>query len=202
MSERTSATETDNQPTLQAEAAELVARARQGDHRAWGEIVDRHGGTVWAVARAYGLDAQAAADVSQVTWLRLVEHLGSLRNPERLGGWLATTARREAFRVLKSRGREVSVDESALESDADHEPVPEARLLTAERDAELWRAFASLPDRCQHLLRLLTADPPLSYAEVAAALGRPIGSIGPTRQRCLDCLRRAMAVDAAATVAR
>jgi RNA polymerase sigma factor (sigma-70 family) len=181
------------QATLQLEAAELVLRAAQGDRRAWDVIVDRHAGTVWAVARAYGLDTQTAADVSQVTWLRLVEHLGSLRNPERLGAWLATTARRESIRVLKLRGREVSVDESRLENGTSPEPASDTRLLTAERHAELWRAFASLPDHCQHLLRLLTADPPPSYAEIAAGLGRPIGSIGPTRQRCLDCLRRALA---------
>lgn len=179
--------------TPQLEAAELVARAGQGDRQAWDEIVDRHAGMVWGVARSHGLDAQTAADVSQVTWLRLVEHLGSLRDPERLGAWLATTARRESIRVLKLRGREVSVDESELDVGTDPAPAPDTRLLTAERDAELWQAFSSLPDRCQHLLRLLTADPPPSYTEVAAALGRPVGSIGPTRQRCLDCLRRALA---------
>jgi RNA polymerase sigma factor (sigma-70 family) len=181
--------------TAQAETADLVARARQGDRRAWDEIVDRHAGMVWAVARAYGLDTQTAADVSQVTWLRLVEHLGSLRQPERLGAWLATTARRESIRVLKLRRREVSVEEPQLERGAVAEPPPDTGLLMAERDAQLWRAFASLPERCQQLLRLLTADPPPSYAEIASGLGRPIGSIGPTRQRCLDCLRRALAAD-------
>jgi RNA polymerase sigma factor (sigma-70 family) len=195
MSERTPVAETDNQPTLQAGVAELVARARQGDDRAWDEIVDRHSGMVWAVARAHGLDVQSAADVSQVTWLRLVEHLGSLRNPERVGAWLATTAKRESIRVLRLRRREVAVEDVELEGGADQSPAPDIRLLTAERDGELWRAFASLSDRCQHLLGLLVADPPPSYAEVAAVLDRPIGSIGPTRQRCLDCLRRALTVD-------
>jgi RNA polymerase sigma factor (sigma-70 family) len=179
--------------TVRAETAELVTRARRGDRQAWDEIVDRHAGTVWAVARAHGLDAHTAADVSQVTWLRLVEHLGSLRDPEWLGAWLATTAKRESLRVLRLRGREVSVEEPEPGDGDDPGAAPDAGLLTAERNAELWRAFASLPDRCQHLLRLLTADPAPSYAEVAAVLGRPIGSIGPTRQRCLDCLRRALA---------
>jgi RNA polymerase sigma factor (sigma-70 family) len=183
-------------PTLtHEEASELLSRARDGDQGAWETIVERHAGLVLAVARSHGLDAQAAADVSQVTWLRLVEHLGSVRQPERVGAWLATTARRESLRMLRLRGREQVVDVHDLDHLEGQTPGPDLDLLAAERDAELWRAFASLSGACQRLLRLVVADPPLSYAEIAAALDRPIGSLGPTRRRCLDCLRRALDAD-------
>jgi RNA polymerase sigma factor (sigma-70 family) len=177
------------------EASKQLARARDGDRGAWEQLVERYAGLVMAVARSYGLDAQAAADVSQVTWLRLVEHLGSLRQPERVGAWLATTARRESLRMLRLRGREEAVDVHDLDRLHGQAPGPELGLLVAERDAELRRAFASLSGPCQRLLRLVVADPPLSYAEMAAALDRPIGSLGPTRRRCLDCLRRALHAD-------
>ena len=89
-----------------AENAELVARAGGGDQVAWDELVDRFGGMVWAVARAHALDARDAADVSQVTWLLLAQHLGRLREPERLDAWLLRTATREAYRMRRLRGYE------------------------------------------------------------------------------------------------
>jgi RNA polymerase sigma factor (sigma-70 family) len=185
-----------DQPPVQeldpSQVSELLTRAQGGERDAWDEIVRRYAGLVLAVARAHGLDAHAAADVSQVTWLRLVEHLDRLRQPERLGAWLATTARRESLRTVRLARREVATDDQDLERGHDQMPPLDAELLAAERDAELWRAFGSLSERCQRLLGLMVADPPLRYAEIAAALDRPIGSLGPTRRRCLDCLRRAM----------
>ncbi len=178
-----------------SETAQLVGRAASGDQAAWGELVDRYGGLVWAIARRHGLDPQDAADVSQAVWLRLVQRLGALRQPERVGGWLATTAMRESLRVGKARGREVPVasGHGPGRLELHQAPAPEAGLLAAEQQAELWRAFGSLPGRCQGLLRLLMADPPPGYAEVAAVLGMPVGSVGPTRARCLSCLRRRLA---------
>jgi RNA polymerase sigma factor (sigma-70 family) len=175
-----------------SETSQLVGRAASGDQAAWGELVDRYAALVWAVARRRGLDPQDAADVSQVVWLRLVQRLGTLRQPERLGGWLATTAVRESLRVGKARGREVPVagGHGPDRPEARQAPAPEAGVLAAEQRAELWRGFGSLPGRCQGLLRLLVADPPPGYGEVAAALGMPVGSVGPTRARCLSCLRR------------
>jgi len=90
------------------ETPELVAQATNGDRAAWDQLVDRYGGMVWAVARAHGLSAHDASDVSQVTWLLLVQHLGSIREPERLGVWLLRTATREAYRMRRLRGYEVS----------------------------------------------------------------------------------------------
>jgi RNA polymerase sigma factor (sigma-70 family) len=173
------------------EGADLLAGLRANDATAWEEVVERYSGLIWAIARAHRLDATRAADVSQVTWLRLLEHVDEVRQPDRLGAWLATTARRECLRVIKLRQRDLLVgDDGEFEQSNDARGTPGDALLHAERDAALWRAFESLRPRCQRLLRVLLADPEPSYAEASAALGMPIGSIGPTRARCLDCLRR------------
>lgn len=167
--------------------------AAGGDQAAWDALVQRFSGLVWSIARAHRLGAADAADVSQTAWLRLVENLGRLRDPDRVGAWLATTSRNECLRVIRRSGRQVPTDldaEPDLEADDVAAPPVDARLLTDERDAELWRAFSSISERCQGLLRLLIADPPPSYEEVGALLDMPVGSIGPTRARCLDHLRR------------
>jgi RNA polymerase sigma factor (sigma-70 family) len=170
-------------------AAELVRLAAEGDQKAWNALVARYTNLLWSVARAHRLDTAAAADVVQTTWLRLVEHLDKIQDPERLAGWLATTARRECLRGLRHTDRERAVDDTALDRvDELAEPV-DARLLAEERDALLWTAFSRLAERCQQLLRVLMASPPPSYEDVSAALDMPVGSIGPTRGRCLDRLR-------------
>jgi len=170
----------------------LVERARRGDATAWNALVDRFAGLVWGVARRHRLSQSDAADVSQTTWLRLVEHLDRIEDPERVGGWLATTARHEALRVLRISDRQLPsahddfIDLLPAEDDA---PV-DADLLAEERDRELWELIAMLPPRCQLLLSVLTAESRLSYVEIGQALEMPTGSIGPTRARCLEHLRR------------
>jgi RNA polymerase sigma factor (sigma-70 family) len=175
-----------------AEGADLLTRLRASDATAWEEVVERYGSLIWAIARAHRLDEARAADVSQVTWLRLLEHVDEVRQPDRLGAWLATTARRECLRAIKLRQRDLLVGDDGEFEQGDHAGIggPGEALLDAERDAALWRAFETLRPQCQRLLRVLLADPEPSYAEVSAALGMPVGSIGPTRARCLDCLRR------------
>jgi RNA polymerase sigma factor (sigma-70 family) len=168
---------------------ELVQAAAEGDQEAWDALVDRFAGLVWAIARAHRLSATDAADVSQTTWLRLVEHLGRIRDPERIGGWLAATARHECLRVIRHRGRFVADGDVDLDAVA-NEPEPSTLLLATERTAALWRAVEALPERCRMLIRALMADPPPSYEDLAAAFGIPIGSIGPTRARCLEQLKR------------
>lgn len=177
------------------DAAALVQRVRAGDERAWDALVDAYVGLVWSITRAHRLSAGDAADVSQTTWLRLVENLDRLDDPSRVGAWLATTARRECLRILRLSGRQVLVeDEADLERGGDHQAVPvDALLLQAEEAEAVRAAFVRLPERCQELLALLMADPPPSYADVSAALQLPIGSIGPTRGRCLEKLRLLMA---------
>jgi RNA polymerase sigma factor (sigma-70 family) len=172
------------------EVAAVVRAAAGGDEAAWGWLVDRFGGLVWAIARAHRFNDTDAADVAQTTWLRLIEHLDRIRDPERVGAWIATTARRECLRTLRGSSRQVPVgDDELLEVDDPHAPTPDTRLVDAERHAALWRAINTLPTRCRQLLRVLLADPPPSYEEVSAALDMPIGSIGPTRGRCLERLR-------------
>ena len=171
--------------------SEWLRQAGEGDRVAWDALVDRFGALVWSVARAHRLSAVDAADVSQTTWLRLVEHLGAIQQPERLGAWLATTARRECLAVIRRRARQVLVDDdSELVDAALDEPAPDGPLLRAEENSALAGAFGRLAERCQRLLRLLMVDPPPPYEDVAAALGMPMGSIGPTRARCLQRLKR------------
>jgi RNA polymerase sigma factor (sigma-70 family) len=177
--------------TADDDTAALLARAQKGDQAAWNALVEQHTGLLWSVARAYRLDTASAGDAIQTTWLRLIEHLDRIQDPDRLGGWLATTVRRECLQLLRRNTRErlAPSDDASLDIiDELAEPL-EAGLLTDERDAALWAAFRRMPDRCQGLLRVLMATPPPSYEQVAAALDMPIGSIGPTRARCLSRLR-------------
>ena len=181
------------------DVAVLVCAAAAGDERAWNALVDRFSKLIWAIARNHRLCADDAAEVSQTTWLRLAEHIDRLQDPSKVGGWLATTARHEALRVLRGAGRQVPMGDDLPEPDSPAPPL-DAELLRDERDALLWRAFARLPERDQALLRLLVSDPMPSYEEIGAALGMAVGSIGPTRARCLERLRReaemvALAVD-------
>jgi RNA polymerase sigma factor (sigma-70 family) len=175
------------------EISGLVEGAAAGEPRAWDALVERFAGLVWAVARGHGLSSADAADVSQTTWLRLAEHLHRLREPERVGAWLATTARNESLRIQRLARRQVPVD--AVDDLACDEggPEVEGRLLDEERDAALWRAFESLSGPCKVLLRTLMADPSPSYGEVSVVLDMPIGSIGPRRSRCLQRLRNSAA---------
>lgn len=174
------------------EAAMLVGAAAGGDRPAWDALVDAYGSLIWTVARNHRLSPVDAGDVSQTTWLRLVENIDRLSDPTRVGAWLATTARRECLRLLGRSKRTVPSGEE-LDPGTDRlrlaTPEPDAPLLAAERDAEMRRAFGRLTPRCRDLLQLLLLDPVPSYEEISAALDIPIGSIGPTRGRCLEKLR-------------
>jgi RNA polymerase sigma factor (sigma-70 family) len=169
---------------------QLVRDAVAGDRAAWDALVGRYSGLVWAVARGHRLQGEDAADVFQTTWLRLVEQLPRIRQPDRVGAWLATTARRECLRVLRRSGRETVSRPEMLEAVPDDAPGFDEGLVRAEQHEALWRHLQTCSDRCRRLLRVLVADPPLTYTEVAEVLEMPIGSIGPTRRRCLEQLRR------------
>ncbi|WP_433272000.1 RNA polymerase sigma factor [Actinosynnema sp. CS-041913] len=168
--------------------AALLAAAARGDQAAWNELVTRYGALLWSIARGFRLSTADCADVVQSTWLRLVENLDRVTEPERLAGWLATTARRECLQLLRrvERQREAGVP---VPEAADEGPSVDEGLLIAERDLALWRAVDRLSDKCRQLIRALMATPPLSYVEVAALLDMPVGSIGPSRGRCLEQLR-------------
>lgn len=184
----------DTTSAARATPGQLLRRAEAGDTAAWHDLVDRFAPLVWSVARGFRLDAVAAADVSQTVWLRLVEHLGRLREPEALAGWLTTTTRNECLRVVRREGRELPSDDTfGLADRPSPAPGPEELLVLDERRGQVWRALATLSPRCQALLRTLAVAPDASYAEVSAALDMPIGSIGPTRSRCFGHLRKALA---------
>jgi len=172
--------------------AGLVAAAAGGDETAWSRLVDHFAGLVWSVIRGYRMSVADSADVSQTTWMRLAEHIHKVREPERIGAWLATTAGRECLRMIRQNQRAVPSDDIFLTEvpDADPAVAPDHRVL--ERHSELWEAFSELPPKAQVLLRLLFADPPPSYEEISAATGMPIGSIGPTRGRYLAQLKARM----------
>ena len=169
----------------------LVRLAAAGDKRAWERLVDQYSRLIWAMTREFKLRETDAADVVQATWLRLLEHIGRIEYPERIGSWLATTARHECLRQLAASKRVTLLDDSDAALDATMAPQPavDERLLAEERAEAVRAAVATLPTRSQQLLELLMADPPVSYTEISDQLGLPIGSIGPTRGRCLERLR-------------
>jgi len=178
---------------------DLVTRARHGDKQAWDAIVERYAPLIWSICRQYRLDDADAQDVGQMVWLHLVDHLDDLRDPAALPGWLATTTRRQCFRLRQASSRFKQVTGPLVDADnmADTGAVEaEHELLLAERHAALREAMADLPPGYRELMALLTAEPPVSYAEISAKLGIPIGSIGPSRSRCLARLRRHPAIAA------
>ena len=170
-------------------AAGLVSRAKEGDPGAWAELVDRYAPLIWAICRNHRLSLADAEDVSQNVWLRLVYELDKFRDPAALPGWLATTTRRECLGAVQRLQAPVSASDVENLPDEPAGAV-ERELLAAERYAALREAFSHLPRKSQYLLALLAADPPVSYAEISARLGIPVGSIGPSRRRALARLRR------------
>ena len=175
------------------EVERLVSDAASGVQGAWDHLVEGFSGLVWSVIRAHGIYGAEGADIFQTVWLRFVEHIDRLNHPGRPGAWLATTARHECYRVTRRGARSIptaDVPEVAAPDDAD---VLVDTLQRAEQRDAVLAALNVLPPRCQELLRLLAAEPPLSYDEVADVLDIPKGSIGPTRGRCLERLRRVLA---------
>jgi RNA polymerase sigma factor (sigma-70 family) len=174
--------------------ADLVTSARNGDKQAWDGLVERYAPLIWSICRRSRLAAADAEDVSQAVWMHLVEHLDNLRDAGALPGWLAITTRRECCRVLRAQCK-LPADGLVLESMPDEQTAPVGHeLLVAERNAALREAFARLPPGGQRLLALLITDPPVPYTEISARLGIPVGSIGPSRRRYLERLRRDPAI--------
>lgn len=172
----------------EAPVAELLVAAAGGSQVAWDALVDRYGRLVWSVIRGFRLDSATSADISQTVWLRLVEHCSRIRDPERLPAWLATTARNESIRAARRMARAIPT-EFAVEVADERAPAVDEHLLDDEQLREMLAAFDEMSARCRGLLRLLCTDPPLDYATISSVLEMPIGSIGPTRARCLDRLR-------------
>jgi RNA polymerase sigma factor (sigma-70 family) len=170
-----------------------VKAAAAGDQRAWDLLVDRFAGLVWAICREHRLSDSDAADTVQLTWLRLLENLGRIRDPQRLAGWLATTCRRQCLAVLRQSKTTVPTTADSLDLVMGGSGAADQDVLATEQRAILWQAFTRLSDWCQQVLRALILDAedgPPSYRRVAAQLQTPVGGLGPTRARCLSQLRK------------
>ena len=179
------------------ELADLVHAAQEGDQSAWNALVDRFLPLVTAVVRRFRLSSADADDVNQTVWLRLVEHLDEIREPRAVPGWLVTTTRNEALRVIKRRARDVTLDPHGRTLGLLHEVNDmDEGMMRAERSQALRDALLELSPARRELLTLLLADPPMSYDEISSRLGIPIGSIGPTRARALEQLRNTDAMRA------
>jgi RNA polymerase sigma factor (sigma-70 family) len=172
------------------DVARLVRRAAEGDLYAWERLVDQYARLIWSITGEFKLVESDAADVAQTTWLRLLEHIDRIEYPARVGSWLAATARHECLRSLAARKRVVlSQDDIEFAAASVPEPPVDERLLADERAETVRDALSRLPSRWQQLLEMLMADPPMAYADISDELGLPVGSIGPTRGRCLARLR-------------
>ena len=172
--------------------APVVSRALDGDPTAWPELVERLKRPAWKVVVSFRLEREEANDAFATTMLRLYEYLGKVREPEKLPSWITTVARNEVHAILRARRRSDAVAmlvEPGAAPSAEDEIDQDADLRPALR-----AAFEQLPELWQRLLLLVMTDPPTPYAEISATLGIPIGSIGPTRQRCLEHLRRSAAL--------
>jgi RNA polymerase sigma factor (sigma-70 family) len=175
----------------ESSTTDLLIAARSGDRSAWAQIVNRYARLVRSIAAEFRLQESDAADVAQNTWLRLLAYGGTIRDPERLGSWLATTARREASALLR-RSRPEVASESAGDGVVAGDPSPEDVVVAAETAAAVRRAAGELNDRQRLLVNALFYQPPTSYDEVSRRTGVPVGSIGPTRIRTLKRLHRTL----------
>jgi RNA polymerase sigma factor (sigma-70 family) len=190
LDERTHGQEASGSDAATMEIVGWVRRAATGDLYAWNRLVDQYSRLIWSITASFKLVESDAADVVQTTWMRLIEHIDRIEQPARVGSWLASTARNECLRHVAARKRIVLVREDCEFDGADHHgaAVDEA-LLANERVQDVRDAMSHLPSQWQRLMEMLMADPPVSYAEISDQLGLPIGSIGPTRGRCLAKLR-------------
>lgn len=181
--------------------ASLVAGALDGEQAAWEALVERLHRVVWKAVNMMTTDADLRDDAFAATWLRLAERLDGIREPEKLPGWLTTTATNEVRTLLRRRSRaDVSLTRNWTKSGASADLVdrlvsdedePVERLMRSERNREVRTAFAQLDDDCREIITVLVlADPPMPYEEASRELGRPVGSLGPTRARCLDKMKR------------
>ncbi len=175
--------------------AALVSEARQGNEDAVGQIVTELSPMLWQVARAAGLGRGDAEDVLQTVWMRLFAHLDAIHTSAALTGWLVTTTRREAWRVRAAGRRQLPADQELLTALPDQGPGSEDLVIIDDQRRTLWVAISQLSPRCQELLRIVAFVPRPDYPAVAAKLGMPVGSVGPTRGRCLAKLRDLLGSD-------
>jgi RNA polymerase sigma factor (sigma-70 family) len=182
-----------NKPGRAARMADLLSAARAGSEDALGQIVNELSPLLWQVARSAGLSQGDAEDVLQTVWMRLITHLDSIHDAGALTSWLVTTTKREAWRVRAAGRKQLPADQDVFADLPDKGPGSEEQVIFEDQRRELWAAIGMLSRRCQELLRIMAFAPRPDYATVAAALGMRVGSIGPTRGRCLAKLRALLA---------
>ena len=182
--------------SLVDEAAELFREFQGGKRSQIEPLVRLLNPTLWHLARGCGLERADAEDVIQTTWLTLVKKAEGIRDPQAVLAWLGTSVRREAWRVAGERRREAPrQDAEVLVQVRDPAPGPDETLLMDESQHQLWMHISRLTPRCQAILRVVSRGGPPDYAALSETLGIPVGSIGPTRGRCLAALRQALATD-------
>jgi RNA polymerase sigma factor (sigma-70 family) len=189
--------------TLVSRAADAFSSYQDGERSAFDELVTMLTPLLWHTVRAAGVDAVAAEDVVQTTWMRLLHSSASIRDPQTVVKWLLTAVRREAWRVSKRARAELLKTATLFGEEGDQiaelptreDQAPEEQVFRHDRQRRLWGHVEALPPRCRELLRVIAfADRP-DYAMIADSLGMPVGSIGPTRGRCLSKLRHELAAD-------
>jgi RNA polymerase sigma factor (sigma-70 family) len=168
---------------------ELLARAARRDPSAWEEIISRYNGLVWARVRSFRLQEADAIDAVQTTWLRLAENCGRVQHPDRLGGWLGTTAARESLAIVRHTKQTAPVDGLA-DTLTDPAVGPERTVLDAETAQAVRALITELPPRRRALMQAMFDQESRRYADISRDTGIPIGSLGPTRARALHQLRR------------
>jgi RNA polymerase sigma factor (sigma-70 family) len=179
----------DANASARSEVALLVKEAATGNETAWNALVTRFSGMVASIARSYRLGRTDSEDVIQTVWLRLVEGIGTIRDPERVGAWLAAVTRHESLRMLRRAGRESPVADTGIDETPSDDRETDDGILAAERRTAVWEALDRLPARAQAVMRCLLAEPTPGYDDVAADLGIPVNSISPTRHRAVRALR-------------
>ncbi|MGB8383750.1 MAG: sigma-70 family RNA polymerase sigma factor [Dermatophilaceae bacterium] len=183
--------------SLAERSAGAFAAYQAGERERMGDLVDLLTPILWHTARSQRLDHAAAEDAVQLAWMRLVEHADAIHDPRAVLSWLITTVRREAWRLTR-RERRLTVTDELPEADDDGAPAaldPALAAVLNDDQARLWQHVSGLPERCRALLRVVAFVDRPDYAEVSQALGMPVGSIGPTRGRCLAKLRAALLAD-------
>ncbi|KHK99639.1 RNA polymerase subunit sigma-70 [Microbacterium mangrovi] len=183
------ASDDSGEPSLWEQASVLFVHWQEGETRAMDALVRLMTPVLWHVVRAYGLESALAEDVVQTTWLTLVRRHETIADPRAVSGWLTTCARREAWRVSKAQRRADPTEVEQLEPQLPTAPAAEQSALVDDDQRLLWLAVARLNERCQRLLRVIAFEERPDYARIAQDLSMPVGSIGPTRQRCLVKLR-------------
>ena len=185
----TTTTTHDDSVDVTRNMTDILQRVGGGDPAAWEEVIRRYGMFVCATVRSFRMQDADALDAVQTTWLRLAENAHRVRHPERLGGWLATTARRECLHILRQTMPVPRLFETVLEVVADPSAGPERSIVEADSARRLWAHVDELSPRRRALLRARFADNARAYAEIARAVGIPLGGIGPTQARALQQLR-------------